>query len=127
MLSLLSRKSGAKIAFLFGFSLRGWDFFEGFPSVGRISRLSLPLRVYGRGPQPQTPSLGERTSGQHFCLVFHCGDGIFLMVRPSWDGFPGYLCPFGPTDVDPNFFARNTNFVCFDISFFLGYILVSLS
>ena len=51
MLSLLSRKSGAKIAFLFGFSLRGCDFFDGSPFVGRISLLSLPLRAYGRGPQ----------------------------------------------------------------------------
>ena len=62
MLSLLSRKSGAKIAFLFGFSLQVRGFFDGFP---------------------------------------------------SWRGFPCYLCPFGPMDVDPtpNPFPRGRGFM----------------
>ena len=77
MLSLLSRKSGAKIAFLFGFSLQGKGFFDGFPFERRISLLSLHLRAYERGPNPKPHPSGKGLHDSIFVWYFIAGAGIF--------------------------------------------------
>ena len=76
MLSLLSRKSGAKIAFLFGISLQVRGFFEGFPSERRISLLSLPLRAYERGPNPKPLPSGKGLHDSIFVWYFIADAGL---------------------------------------------------